>query len=149
MFRNEQNGACQKHESTTHSSARLPLPQPVCLLSYSCLLLPCFSHIADMPGLACLDRLCTEGKSNSSPVCDCTTAARALQRSALRKGRVWYGAGAGMAGTTMWAVGNKVTHGVFCGTFQAGLFLSRSFREKRGVPDAVESEDACCFHFPH
>lgn len=62
----------------------------MCLLLYSCLLLPFFSHIADMPGLACLNRLSTEVKSKSSPVCDCTTAAHALQKkqSALRKGRV-------------------------------------------------------------
>lgn len=118
MFRNEQNGACQEHSSTTHSSSRLTLPQPVCLLLYSCLLLPFFSHIADMPGLACLNRLSTEVKSKSSPVCDCTTAA--LQRSKVHVGKAGYGAvaqtgagmAAGLAGTRMCAVGNKVTHGV-------------------------------------
>lgn len=37
-----------------------------------------FSHIADMPGLACLNLLTTEVKSKSNPVCDCTTAALLL-----------------------------------------------------------------------
>lgn len=103
-----------KMEPTTHSSARLPLPQPVCLLLYSCLLLPFFSHIADMPGLACLNRLSTEVKSKSNLVCDCTTAVlRPAKESIVSFRRARYGVGVGMT-TSVCAVGNKVTHGVFC-----------------------------------
>ena len=66
----------------------------MCLLLYSCLLLPFFSHIADMPGLACFNHLSTEVKSKSSPVCDCTTAAHALQGSEGLLGRAGHVAGA-------------------------------------------------------
>lgn len=47
-----------------------------------------------MPGLACLNHLSAEVKSKSSLVCDCTTAAYALQRRTVHLGRAGYGAGA-------------------------------------------------------
>lgn len=81
-----------------------------------------FSHIADMPGLACLNHLSTGVKSKSSPAHtrDCTTAARVLRREVQS---VW---GEGRArrkkwgrllarppvGTRMCAAGCTVTNGV-------------------------------------
>lgn len=47
-----------------------------------------------MPGLACLNRLSAEEKSKSSPVCDCTTSAHALQRGKVCSERAGYSPGA-------------------------------------------------------
>lgn len=117
-------------------------------------MLPFFSHIADMPGLACLNHLSTGVKSKSSPECvrDCTTAARVLRRKAEsaeeRKAAV-QGATAAAAGgphqrllgTRMCAAGSTVTNGGFCSPLRcfsrrgrAPLWLREQRLVWRGIP---------------
>lgn len=124
----------------------------MCLLLYSWLLFPFFSHIADMPGLACLNRLSTEVKSKSSPVCDCTTAAHALQRSKVhfRQGRVWYGCGNGCWNGWWWTPEcvqlETVQHMVFSTAHsKTGLFLICLLRSSSG---SVWFLHCCCFLVP-
>lgn len=111
-----------------------------------------------MPGLACLNRLSTEVKSKRSPVCDCTTAAHALQRSKVHLGRAGYGTGA-ETGAGMAAGGHQnVCSWKQCDTWcfprhtpRQGCFLICQLRLCVVFPTAVaslflESEDACCCH---
>lgn len=62
-----------------------------------------------MPGLACLNRLSIEVKSKSSPVCDCTTAAHALQRGKVHLRRAGSGMGAD-TGAGMCAGGHQIVY---------------------------------------
>lgn len=126
---------------------RLPLPRPVCLLLYSCLVLPFFSHIADLPGLACLNHLSTGVKSKCSPsVCaqlhnSCWCEAK---ESGERFGEEGHGeAGGGSyqwllarppVGTRMCTAGSTVTNGVF--------FFFFKFRTPRQQPRGVAPDAA-------
>lgn len=84
---------------------RLPLPRPVCLLLYSCLILPFFSHIADLPGLACLNHLSTGVKSKCSPSvcarlhnsCWCEAKESGERLGEEGHGEVGWGGGGGVA----------------------------------------------------
>lgn len=115
----------------------------MCLLLYSCLLLPFFSHIADMPGLVCLNHLSTgvKSKSRQPSVCDCTTAAHMLQKkqSALKKGRALWGCISGCWYGHWWApecvqLATQVTNGVFRGA------VPDSFHRKHRLRAGKESD---------
>lgn len=92
-----------------------------------------------MPGLACLNHLSAEVKSKSSLVCDCTTAAHALQRSTVHLGRAGYGAGAetcaGMAAGSYQCVCSWQQSDTWCfprHSSRQGCFLLCLFRGSSG-----------------
>lgn len=131
----------------------------MCLLLYSCLLLPFFSHIADLPGLACLNHLSAEVKSKRNIVCDCTTAAHALRGSEELLGKTGYGARMvykrallwSLAGTSMCAAGNRAARGVFRAAVKDKGILSWAAQIRVRVAFEALSQskcgDASGFHF--
>lgn len=102
-----------------------------------------------MPGLACLNHLSAEVKSKSSLVCDCTTAAHALQRRTVHLGRAGYGAGAetcaGMAAGRHQCVCSWQQSDTWCfprHSSRQGCFLLCLFRGSSG--SAWCSSCCCC-----
>lgn len=124
---------------------RLPLPRPVCLLLYSCLILPFFSHIADMPGLACLNHLSTGVKSKACErvhaiaqqllVC-CEGKQRAFRRGRPRCRGAALAAAGGHQNVRGWQHSDKWRAFFFFFLLRCGSRRGRAplwLREQRGV----------------
>lgn len=133
MFRSALNRACQEHLPPT-------LPTTVSSFIFFCLLLQFFSHIADMPGLACLNCLKAEANQRAA---QCVIAQQLLKHSSGAQcssaGQDRSGPGAAVLRNGHWlapacAAGGPVTHGVA--------------RSQTGQVPLVFTETQCALHTP-